>query len=135
MATARPVPDPSLTGFPVGEKLDGFLLRRLAQRMGSAPLRYALGRSTVATPDGPPVATLRFRDRRAVLGLVLDPEVHFGDAYADGRIEIEGSRSPGSARGDGTRCPARAPTCTATTTSATPSTRSGSTSSSSTPAR
>src|SRR5512139_3726343 len=90
MATARPVPDPSLTGFPVGEKLDGFLLRRLAQRMGSAPLRYALGRSTVATPDGPPVATLRFRDRRAVLGLVLDPEVHFGDAYADGRIEIEG---------------------------------------------
>jgi len=89
-ATARPVPDPSLTGFPVGERLDSLLLRRLAMRMGFAPLRYALGRSTLAPPAGPPVATLRFRDRRALLGLLLDPEVHFGDAYAEGRIEIEG---------------------------------------------
>ncbi len=89
-ATARFVPDPSLTGPPVGERLDNLLLRRLAVRMGFAPLRYALGRSTFAAPAGPPVATLRFRDRRALLGLLLDPEVHFGDAYADGRIEIEG---------------------------------------------
>jgi cyclopropane-fatty-acyl-phospholipid synthase len=89
-ATARPAPDPSLTGFPVGEKLDSLLLRRLAIRMGFAPLRYALRRSTFAPPAGPTVATLRFRDRPAVLGLILDPEVHFGDAYADGRIEIEG---------------------------------------------
>jgi cyclopropane-fatty-acyl-phospholipid synthase len=89
MATARPAPDPSLTDVPVGEKLDGLLLRRLALRMGSAPLRYALGRSTLAPAD-PPVATLRFRDRRALLGLLVDPEVHFGDAYAEGRIEIEG---------------------------------------------
>jgi cyclopropane-fatty-acyl-phospholipid synthase len=89
-ATARPVPDPSLTGFPVGERLDSLLLRRLAIRMGFAPLRYALGRSTFDPPAGPPVATLRFRDRRALLGLLVDPEVHFGDAYAEGRIEIEG---------------------------------------------
>jgi len=89
-ATARPVSDPSLTGFPAGETLDGLLLRRLAMRMGFAPLRYALGRSTFAPPAGPTVATLRFRDRRALLGLLLDPEVHFGDAYAEGRIEIEG---------------------------------------------
>ena len=86
-ATAHPV-HPSLAGTPAREKLDGFLLRRLASRMGPAALRYALGRSTVAGPD--PVATLRFRDRRAILGLLADPEVHFGDAYADGRIEIEG---------------------------------------------
>jgi len=89
MATARPVSDPSLTGVSTGEKRDALLLRRLATRMGSAPLRYALGRSTFE-PAGPPVATLRFRDRRAVLGLLLEPEVHFGDAYADGRIEVEG---------------------------------------------
>jgi cyclopropane-fatty-acyl-phospholipid synthase len=36
------------------------------------------------------VATLRFRDRRAALGLVRSPELHFGDAYAEGRIEVEG---------------------------------------------
>jgi cyclopropane-fatty-acyl-phospholipid synthase len=90
MATARPVPDPSLAGFPVGERLDGLLLRRLAMRMGFAPLRYALGRSTFDPPGAQPVATLRFQDRRALLGLIPDPEVRFGDAYAEGRIEIEG---------------------------------------------
>ena len=89
-ATARPVPGPFLTGPPVAERLDGVLLRRLAARLRFAPLRYALGRSTVAASTGPPVATLRFRDRRALVGLLLDPEVSFGDAYADGRIEIEG---------------------------------------------
>jgi cyclopropane-fatty-acyl-phospholipid synthase len=90
MATARPVPDRSLADVPVVERLDPLLLRGLATRMGAAPLRYALGRFTVDPPAGSPVATLRFRDRRALLGLLLDPEVHFGDAYADGRIEIEG---------------------------------------------
>jgi cyclopropane-fatty-acyl-phospholipid synthase len=89
-ATTHPVPNPSLTGFPAGERLDGLLLSGLAARVGPARLRYALGRSTLAPPDGPAVATLRFRDRRALLGLLLDPEVHFGDAYAEGRIEIEG---------------------------------------------
>ncbi len=90
MATARPAPDRSLTDVPVAERLDGMLLRRLVARVGPAPLRYALGRFTADPPAGPPVATLRFRDRRALLGLLVDPEVHFGDAYADGRIEIEG---------------------------------------------
>jgi len=90
MATARPAPDRSLVDAPAVDKLDGLLLRRLAARMDPARLRYALGRSTVDPPQGSPVATLRFRDRRAVLGLVLDPEEHFGDAYAEGRIEIEG---------------------------------------------
>jgi len=87
-ATTHPVHGPSLAHTPAGERLDGLLLQRLAARIGPAALRYAVGRSTRAAPA--PVATLRFRDRRALLGLLLDPEVHFGDAYADGRIEIEG---------------------------------------------
>jgi cyclopropane-fatty-acyl-phospholipid synthase len=88
-ATARPAPDSPLAGFLAAERLDSLLLRGLATRMSSAPLRYAIGRTTYAVA-GAHVATLRFRDRRALLGLLLDPEVHFGDAYADGRIEIEG---------------------------------------------
>jgi cyclopropane-fatty-acyl-phospholipid synthase len=87
-ATTQPVPSPSLTGSPVTERLDELLLRRLATRLGAAALRYTLGRTSVSPPA--PVATLRFRDRRALVGLLLDPEVHFGDAYACGRIEIEG---------------------------------------------
>lgn len=88
-ATTHPAPSPSLTGPLLPERLDGFLLRSLAARMGPAALRYTLGRTSVSPPQTP-VATLRFRDRRALLGLLLDPEVHFGDAYAEGRIEIEG---------------------------------------------
>jgi cyclopropane-fatty-acyl-phospholipid synthase len=87
-ATTRFVPGSHLTGLPTWERVDVLLLRCLAARMGPAALRYAMGRSTVAGPA--PVATLRFRDRGALLGLVADPEVQFGDAYADGRIEIEG---------------------------------------------
>jgi cyclopropane-fatty-acyl-phospholipid synthase len=88
-AMTRPVPGSDLNGLAARERVDGWLLRSLDARMGSAPLRYALGRSTFAAA-GPPVATLRFRNRGAVLGLLLDPEVHFGEAYAAGRIEIEG---------------------------------------------
>ncbi len=72
------------------EGLDGWLLGRLARRMSPAPLRFALRGTTVASADRPPVATLRFRDRRAVLGLIRSPEIHFGDAFAEGRIEVEG---------------------------------------------
>jgi cyclopropane-fatty-acyl-phospholipid synthase len=89
-ATTHPASSPSLADTSGAEGFDGWLLRQLADRVGSAKLRYVMnGASVDASPD-PPVATLRFRDRRAVLGLLLDPEVHFGDAYAGGRIEVEG---------------------------------------------
>jgi cyclopropane-fatty-acyl-phospholipid synthase len=86
----QPFVSPSLAqgGGPGG--LDGWLLRSLARRMSPAPLRFALGESAVASADGSSVATLRFRDRRALLGLIRSPELHFGDAFAEGRIEVEG---------------------------------------------
>jgi cyclopropane-fatty-acyl-phospholipid synthase len=88
--TTHPAAEPSLAPDRGGEGLDGWLLRRLAERMAPAPLRFALGSLTLGPPDAQPVATLRFRDRRAVLGLIWNPEVHFGEAFADGRIELEG---------------------------------------------
>jgi cyclopropane-fatty-acyl-phospholipid synthase len=88
-ASTQPAPSGSLTGLAGFDRLDGLLLRRLSVRVGPAALRYALGRVSLA-PAQEPVATLRFRDRGALLGLLLDPELHFGDAYADSRIEIEG---------------------------------------------
>ncbi len=86
----HPFASPSLAQGGRAGGLDGWLLRRLARRMSPAPLRFALGRNTVASADGSPVATLRFRDRRALLGLIRSPELHFGDAFAEGRIEVEG---------------------------------------------
>ncbi|HEY7513894.1 MAG TPA: cyclopropane-fatty-acyl-phospholipid synthase family protein [Vicinamibacteria bacterium] len=69
-------------------RLDAWLLARLAARLEPARLRYALGDVCRGPEDA--VATLRFHDRRSLMGLVLDPEVHFGDAYTEGRIRVEG---------------------------------------------
>jgi cyclopropane-fatty-acyl-phospholipid synthase len=88
--TTHPVAEPTLANDRVGEGPDRWLLQRLADRMAPAPLRFALGPLTVGRPGSPPAATLRFRDRRAVLGLIRSPELHFGEAFAEGRIEVEG---------------------------------------------
>jgi cyclopropane-fatty-acyl-phospholipid synthase len=88
--TTHPGARPSLAHGGGGEGLDGWLLRRLSARMGSAPLRYVLGEATVSPPALPPAATVRFEDRPALLGLLVDPEIHFGDAFAAGRIEVDG---------------------------------------------
>ena len=44
----------------------------------------------MAPPGVAPIATVRFRDRTTLAKLAFDPEVAFGDAYADGRIEVQG---------------------------------------------
>jgi cyclopropane-fatty-acyl-phospholipid synthase len=68
-------------------RLDTWLLSRLRGRL-PARLRFALG-SAVAGPDDA-VATVRFADRRALLGVLVDPELRFGDFYADERVVVEG---------------------------------------------
>jgi cyclopropane-fatty-acyl-phospholipid synthase len=66
----------------------GSLLRR---RFGHAPLRFTLADGTDLFDSGPHrVGTVQLRDRRALLGLAIDPDRYFGDAYGDGRIDVEG---------------------------------------------
>ena len=38
----------------------------------------------------PPVGDLVVHDRRALLGLLVNPDLHFGDAYSDGRVSVRG---------------------------------------------
>jgi cyclopropane-fatty-acyl-phospholipid synthase len=70
------------------EAVEAFLVRNLARRFRGAPLRFVLGRHAAGAER--PVATVRFSDAWALGGLLLDHESHFGDAFAEGRIEIEG---------------------------------------------
>jgi cyclopropane-fatty-acyl-phospholipid synthase len=86
MSSVRPLPSPVAGAVPV--PIDRWLLTALARRVGAQRLRYAIGRVSAGAAE--PVATVRFADRRALLGLIRDPEVAFGDAYAEGRVEIEG---------------------------------------------
>jgi hypothetical protein len=48
------------------------------------------GGADVSPAGGAPVATMVIQDRNTLAGLLRDPEVSFGDAYMDGRIEVEG---------------------------------------------
>ncbi len=70
---------------------DRWLATRVLRAAGDPAVGMVLpdGRE-VATAEAPPVARLRFRDRRALARLVLDPELHFGDDYSSGRIDVQG---------------------------------------------
>ncbi len=67
---------------------------RLAQRLlphVGVSLRITLwnGEEFVTAP-GPPVAGVRIHDPRAVVQMLLNPDLGFGDAYGEGRVEVEG---------------------------------------------
>jgi cyclopropane-fatty-acyl-phospholipid synthase len=70
-----------------------FLLRR---RFGEAALRFELADGTpLLDAARAKVATVRIQDRRTALGLLIDPENNFGDAYGQGRIDVEGDLEAG----------------------------------------
>ncbi len=67
------------------------LLHSMLSRAGNPPVRLALWNGEeICLCSGPPVATIRIRDKATLPGLLFDPETYFGDAYADGRIQVEG---------------------------------------------
>src|ERR1022692_5297574 len=71
--------------------IDRSLLKAVRRAVGTAPISLALPR----VEDRPitassPIGTIRIADRATLAGLVMNPEVVFGDAYSDGRIEVDG---------------------------------------------
>ncbi len=105
MSSSRKVQSPSLAMRGGDESVDRsstapgsqviaaetWLLRRMLRRLGNPAVALVLwdGRR-ITTSDAPPVASMRIHDRRALLGLLVNPELGFGDAYSDGRIDIDG---------------------------------------------
>ena len=70
---------------------DQRLLTRILKATGSAPVRLAVKDGADVYPPGvAPVATVVIQDRATLSRLLRDPETGFGDAYMDGRIEVEG---------------------------------------------
>lgn len=68
-----------------------WLLQRMLRRLGNPAIRVVLwDGQQIATSDARPVALVRIRNRRTLLGLVVNPVIGFGDAYSDGKIEVEG---------------------------------------------
>jgi cyclopropane-fatty-acyl-phospholipid synthase len=72
-------------------RFEEWLLNRVGRRVGGAGARLRLRNDIEAGFDGnPPTVTLTVRDDRTLLGLLLEPEIEFGEAYTDGRMEVEG---------------------------------------------
>lgn len=70
---------------------DRRLLAGILGANGSAPVRLVVkGGADVSPPGVAPVATLVIQDRATLYRLLRDPEVGFGDAYMDGRIDVDG---------------------------------------------
>ena len=76
--------------------LDRWLTRRILAESGHPPLVIELWDGTRIEPEAPsfgtpdPVARVEIRDRRTLYGLLVNPDVAFGDAVSSDRIRIHG---------------------------------------------
>jgi cyclopropane-fatty-acyl-phospholipid synthase len=66
-------------------------LETLLERLEDVPIRIALcdGRE-VGAPADRALATVRLADRRALLRLLYDVELEFGELYREGRLQVDG---------------------------------------------
>jgi cyclopropane-fatty-acyl-phospholipid synthase len=70
---------------------DEWVLQGILKATGRAPIRLRVKDGIDVSPAGvTPVATVVLNDRKTLARLLHDPEVSFGDAYMDGRIDVEG---------------------------------------------
>jgi len=79
--------------LPAGEanSLDRFSARKLLDFLGQPSIRIVLWDGREATPNVvDPVATLYFRDRSSLYLTLLRPELHWGDLYSQGRVDVDG---------------------------------------------
>src|ERR1700685_1080760 len=70
---------------------DELVLKQVLKRIGQAPIRLVVRGGADVSPTGiSPIATVVLEDRNTLAGILRDPEVNFGDAYMDGKLEVEG---------------------------------------------
>ncbi|MDH5443920.1 MAG: cyclopropane-fatty-acyl-phospholipid synthase family protein [Gammaproteobacteria bacterium] len=71
---------------------DRWLLRKMSALIGHPPFVASLwdGVEYMHQTELLPVGHLKFKDRGALYWLLMDPELHFGDLYSTGRLEVEG---------------------------------------------
>jgi cyclopropane-fatty-acyl-phospholipid synthase len=70
-----------------------WLTRKVLRMVGDPPFRLVLGRDAGSLPrqnGSKSLPTVVISDRRTLAKLALDPEVGFGDAYSEGRVEVHG---------------------------------------------
>ena len=83
---ARPPADQSVN------QLDRFVAGKLLDFIGHPPILIQLwDGSTIGSVPGEPVATMQFQDRGSLYRILRNPELNWGDCFAEGRIEVKGN--------------------------------------------
>jgi cyclopropane-fatty-acyl-phospholipid synthase len=90
-AGAEVAQQPARPGAAGGSGLDQWLLTRLRTLLSDPPIELAVaGRARAGPAPGASVARVTFASRAALLKILGDPWLRFGDAYRDGQVAIEG---------------------------------------------
>lgn len=70
---------------------DRWALRRIRQMVASAPVRFALWDGFELMPSGAaPIATIHFKNRRALFSWIWDPALNLGETFMFGAVGIDG---------------------------------------------
>lgn len=73
-------------------RVDRWTLARIKQSVASAPIRFALWDGFALESNvGPSIGSIVFRNRRALLSWVWNPDLNFGEAYMFEAVEIQGN--------------------------------------------
>jgi cyclopropane-fatty-acyl-phospholipid synthase len=72
--------------------LDHWVLSRIRSLVPGAAIRFELWDGfALGPPDDSPVATILLKNRHALVGWLVDPELNFGETYMSGAMEVRGS--------------------------------------------
>lgn len=95
---SMPTPDGRAEGLPsnAGERrvsagpVDRWLLKRIVAALGRPPVTFALWDGSTLASEGESVGKITFKDRATLYRVIASPEIGFGDAFSEGRVEISG---------------------------------------------
>jgi cyclopropane-fatty-acyl-phospholipid synthase len=90
-APPAPAGSKDLPQLGVATSAAGRMVSKLLKMFGNPPFEFVLWNGELILPEGrQPIARIIVRDSSVLLGMLRNPGLNFGDAYSDGRIEIEG---------------------------------------------
>jgi cyclopropane-fatty-acyl-phospholipid synthase len=69
--------------------LDRWLIKQISSKLGPSPVRIMLW-DEADVPPREGAVHLRIMDRKALWQLVVNPDLHFGDLYSAGRVQVRG---------------------------------------------
>ncbi len=86
------IPTHRTTPNPSSNALERWVARTLLTAVGNPPFRLVLwdGKEIATSSSAPPVARVIIHQRTALHKLLINPDLHFGDLYSTGSVEVEG---------------------------------------------